>query len=67
MPTTFMAAMMDMIIDFIELSVGSDRCAFSIAIWLALFNQLCASTAIINYGPKLLEKVSYLLPHSCCL
>lgn len=57
MPRTLGAAMAEMAMDFRELTRGADRSAFCIAMWLALVNQLCASTAIINYGPKLLDKL----------
>ena len=57
MPRTLMAAMTEMMMDFRELTRGDDRSAFCMAMWLALVNQLCASTAIINYGPKLLDKI----------
>ena len=57
-PRTFNAALTDMFLDLIELSQSADRSAFCIAMWLALVNQLCASTAIINYGPKLLDKIA---------
>ena len=34
---------------------GPERRAVRIALWLAFFDQGCASTAIINYAPEVLE------------
>ena len=38
-----------------RLSRGSERRAFWTVMALAFFNQACASTAVLNYGPILLE------------
>ncbi|GFH08309.1 MFS domain-containing protein, partial [Haematococcus lacustris] len=36
---------------------GEERRAFAVACCLAIFNQATASTAIINYAPKLLQRM----------
>ena len=35
---------------------GDERRAFTLALWLAFFNQACCSTSIINFAPKILER-----------
>jgi len=39
------------------LTVGVEKRAFRICFFLAMFNQLCASTAIINFAPRVLKQV----------
>lgn len=44
-----------MVLDIRVIASGREKKAFWIAFWLAVFNQACASTAIINYAPSLLQ------------
>ena len=44
-----------MVLDIRVIASGREKKAFWIALWLAVFNQACASTAIINYAPSLLQ------------
>lgn len=44
-----------MLADIKAVAQGEEQKAFSIALWLAFFNQAMASSAIINYAPKLLR------------
>ena len=45
----------DMLRDVWAVMVGEERQAVHIMLWLAIFNQAMASTAIINYAPQLLD------------
>ena len=44
-----------MLMDIYVVLTGPERRAVKIALWLAFFDQGCASTAIINYAPEVLE------------
>lgn len=44
-----------MLLDIYVVLTGPERRAVRIALWLAFFDQGCASTAIINYAPEVLE------------
>lgn len=44
-----------MLQDIYVVLIGPERRAVRIALWLAFFDQGCASTAIINYAPEVLE------------
>lgn len=45
-----------MLLDIYVVLTGPERRAVRIALWLAFFDQGCASTAIINYAPQVLER-----------
>ena len=45
-----------MLSDIKSVAQGEEKAAFSIALWLAFFNQAMASSAIINYAPRLLRE-----------
>mmetsp|Transcript_16261 Transcript_16261/g.48710 ORF Transcript_16261/g.48710 Transcript_16261/m.48710 type:complete len:947 (-) Transcript_16261:1340-4180(-) len=53
---SFAATMSNMLVDITCVAWGDESGAFWVAIWLAFFNQACASTAIINYAPQLLDQ-----------
>ena len=44
-----------MLLDIYVVLKGPERRAVRMALWLAFFDQGCASTAIINYAPQVLE------------
>ena len=44
-----------MLLDVKSVARGAEKEALSTALWLAFFNQAMASSAIINYAPKLLH------------
>ena len=44
-----------MLLDIYVVLTGPERRAVRMALWLAFFDQGCASTAIINYAPQVLE------------
>lgn len=44
-----------MLLDIYVVLTGPERRAVRMALWLAAFDQGCASTAIINYAPQVLE------------
>ena len=45
-----------MLLDIYVVLTGPERRAVRMALWLAFFDQGCASTAIINYAPQVLER-----------
>ena len=45
-----------MLLDIYVVLTGPERRAVRMALWLAFFDQGCASTAIINYAPEVLER-----------
>jgi hypothetical protein len=46
-----------MLLDIWLISVGPERRAMRIALALAFFNQAIASSAIVNYAPRLLSSI----------
>ena len=44
-----------MLLDIYVVLTGPEKRAVRMALWLAFFDQGCASTAIINYAPEVLE------------
>ncbi len=44
-----------MLLDVYVVLTGPEKRAVRMALWLAFFDQGCASTAIINYAPQVLE------------
>ena len=56
MHTGFWRVLWEMLSDIKAVARGEERAAFSIALWLAFFNQAMASSAIINYAPQLLRE-----------
>ena len=53
--TSFWRVLWDMLVDVKAVAQGEESRAFAIALCLAFFNQAMASSAIINYAPKLLR------------
>eukprot|EP01025_Chloroclados_australasicus_P020434 TRINITY_DN2152_c0_g2_i5.p1 TRINITY_DN2152_c0_g2~~TRINITY_DN2152_c0_g2_i5.p1 ORF type:complete len:868 (-),score=96.24 TRINITY_DN2152_c0_g2_i5:476-3079(-) len=56
--STFFEEFWNMMLDIGIVLRGPEKRAVTILLWLAFFNQACASTAIINYGPTLLQEIS---------
>lgn len=52
---SFVHTLHAMLQDIREVAHGPESRAFFIALWLAFFDQACASTAIINYAPYLVQ------------
>ncbi|KAJ9516639.1 hypothetical protein QJQ45_015194, partial [Haematococcus lacustris] len=53
----FGMTMVALLLDIYNVARGEERRAFAVACCLAIFNQATASTAIINYAPKLLQRM----------
>ncbi|GFH12737.1 MFS domain-containing protein, partial [Haematococcus lacustris] len=53
----FGMTMVALLLDIYNVARGEERRAFAVACCLAIFNQATASTAIINYAPKLLQRL----------
>jgi hypothetical protein len=51
----FWRVLWDMMTDVKAVGRGDEREAFRTALWLAFFNQAMASSAIVNYAPRLLR------------
>ncbi len=52
---SFWKVLWDMLGDIKAVARGDERHAFRTALWLAFFNQAMASSAIVNYAPRLLQ------------
>lgn len=53
---SFASTLVAMFTDIGRVARGNESGAFRTALWLAFFNQACASTAIINFAPQLIHQ-----------